>query len=78
MYQLRELRTCTTVTLNFSNDKNLLNSQFTFFNLLQFTLLKLLHSEFVAQTEALEYHLPQVITSNGKKTSHLSLISRAK
>ena len=78
MYQLRELRTCTTVTLNFSNDKNLLNSQFTFFNLLQFTLLKLLNSEFVAQTEALEYHLPQAITSNGKKTSHLSLISRAK
>ena len=78
MYQLRELRTCTTVTLNFSNDKNLLNSQFTFFNLLQFTLLKLLNSEFVAQTEALEYHLSQVITSNGKKTSHLLLISRAK
>ena len=40
--------------------------------------LKLLNSEFVAQTETLKYHLPQIITPNGKKTSHLLVISRAK
>ena len=40
--------------------------------------LNLPNSEFVAQTEALKYHLLQIITPNGKKTSHLSLISRAK
>ena len=40
--------------------------------------LKLLNSEFVAQTEALKYHLPQIIIPNGKVISHLSLISRAK
>ena len=38
--------------------------------------LKKLNFEFVAQTETLKYNLPQIITPNGKKTSHLSLISR--